>query len=245
VLDIMTEYSRRLDLRKLRRELSYRIHLTRPREFGLFRRWLELGAGQRICDIGCGDGYWTSRLAGHGQHPVGVDVDTQALARARSFYGGQVRFVAASAERLPFGERVFDKVVSLSALQHFSDDYTALREIHRVLRRNGLLCMSMDSLSLESIPSHFKEIQARRYQVNRLHDHASIRFALGRTAFELITYAYVGRSRLFSWLMQFQVVRRWNVNYLAPLSLPLASLADTLSQTTNAGYALVVAARRA
>jgi SAM-dependent methyltransferase len=244
-MDFASVSFRRSSLRKLRRELAYRLNLVRPREFRLCSEWLKLGRGERICDIGSGDGYWTSRLAGNGRRLVGVDIDTRALARARFFYGQRAMFVAASAESLPFADRAFDKVVSLSVLQHIDDDSRALQEMHRVLVRDGILCMSVDSLSLKSIPTHFKEIQARRYQVRKLHDHASMRALLGRTAFKLIKHDYVGRSALFSWFMQFQVRRGWHVNFIAPISLPLASWADSHSRTTNAGYALVVAAQKA
>jgi len=57
-------------------------------------------------------------------------------------------------------------------------------------------------------------------------------------------YTYVGTSRISSWLIQFQIRRGWNVNYLAPITLPLSRLADTISGRTDAGHILIIAAEK-
>lgn len=231
-------------LRKLLRGVLHRLHSTRPIEFGLVIRWLTLGPQDRICDIGCGDGYWTSRLADANRRVFGVDFDPKVIARARSYYGQFADFVLASAESLPFNNNTMDKVVSVCAMQHFTDDGRALREMYRILRPKGKLCLSLDSLSLPSIPTDFKARHAHWYAVNRLYTHTSIKPLFEQTGFRLLTYRYVATSRISSWLIQSQMEKRWNLNYLAPVTLPISRLADAISGKTDAGFIVVIAAEK-
>lgn len=231
-----------MNLRKLRREISHKIHFTRPIEFGLIIRWLNLGPQDRICDIGCGDGYWTSRLAGADRHVFGVDVDSKVLTRARCYYGQFADFALASAENLPFKNSTMDRVVSVCAMEHFADDRQALTEMYRILRPRGRLVMSLDSLSLPSISTAYKALHAHRYEVHTLYAITSIRPILEQTGFRLLMYAYVGTSRISSRLIRSQIRRGWNVNYLAPITLPISRLADAISGRTDAGHILVIAA---
>jgi 2-polyprenyl-3-methyl-5-hydroxy-6-metoxy-1,4-benzoquinol methylase len=45
--------------------------------------WLDPGPGQRILDIGCGDGFHDRHIASRGAKVVGIDISTRRLATAR------------------------------------------------------------------------------------------------------------------------------------------------------------------
>ena len=233
-----------MTLRKLLSKTFHKLHFTRPMEFGLIIRWLSLGPQDRICDIGCGDGYWTSRLAGANRRVFGVDINPKVLTRARSYYGQCADFVLASAESLPFKSSTMDRLVSMCAMEHFTDDGRALREMCRILRPKGKLGMSLDSLSLPSIPAAFKARHARWYTVNRLYTHTSVKPLLERTGFGLLTFRYVATSRVSGWLIRSQLERGWNLNYLAPVTLPVFRLADAISEKTDAGFIVAIAAEK-
>lgn len=233
-----------MELRKIRRELSHLAHATRPAEFRLARRWLALGPGERLCDVGCGDGYWTSRLAGGGRQVVGADVDADAVARARRFYGRAAAFVVADGSRLPLADGSFDKLLGLCMLQHFSDDAAALCEFRRVLRPGGRLCLSLDSLSRPEIGDDYRALQAGHYQVRHLYQHTTIAGKLELAGFVLRCHAYLATSALACRLIQLQVRRGWEVNYLAPLGKPLAALADAFRGSRDQGYSLVIMAEK-
>jgi len=51
--------------------------------------------------------------------------------------------VAADGEALPFANRSFDRVLCGLGLMFFPDEQAALKEIHRVLRADGLLALSV------------------------------------------------------------------------------------------------------
>jgi trans-aconitate methyltransferase len=94
---------------------------------------LEPKAGERILDLGCGDGFLTQRLAESGATMVGVDFSPQMIAAARD-RGVDARY--ASGEALPF-DREFDAVFSNAALHWMSDHDAVLRGVYRALKPGG------------------------------------------------------------------------------------------------------------
>ncbi len=235
---------RTIDLQRFRRELSHRIHYTRSREFKRAKQWLALELSNVVCDVGCGDGYWTSRLASSSRRVIGVDVDFNSLERAKRHYGRQVDFVLASAECLPFDTNSVDKLTSVCAIEHFHDDRQAMREMARVLRSGGRLCISLDSLSLPSISAEYKVTHARKYDVKRLYDHEGLRLSLSECGLHPLSIGYIGTSDITSGLVQFQVGRGWRVNYLAPLSLLVSRFADAVVGKHDSGLILFAAAKK-
>jgi trans-aconitate 2-methyltransferase len=101
---------------------------------------LQFGAGDRVLDVGCGDGYLTravGRMVPDG-FAVGVDASPRMIETA---HGGEAThsgpwFVVADARRLPFAE-FFDAVLSFNALHWVPEQRQALGEIAKVLRPGG------------------------------------------------------------------------------------------------------------
>ena len=51
--------------------------------------WLEAGAGERILDVGSGDGYYDWRISRSGARVTGIDLHEKRLAYARKHYGSE------------------------------------------------------------------------------------------------------------------------------------------------------------
>jgi ubiquinone/menaquinone biosynthesis C-methylase UbiE len=108
-----------------------------------------IGPGQSVLDIASGPGTLTLAAAeriGAGGRVVASDLAeatlAQCLAVGRS--GGMpIHCVAADAERLPFSERSFDRVLCGLGLMFFLDELGALRETLRILRPGGLAALSV------------------------------------------------------------------------------------------------------
>lgn len=103
-----------------------------------------VGAGQRILDIGCGTGILALLLKR--QNPdvevIGIDPDPKALRRAQTKArraGVSVQFDQGFADELPYEGRSFDRVFSSFMFHHLEakDREQTLSEVSRVLKPGG------------------------------------------------------------------------------------------------------------
>jgi len=116
-----------------------------------------LAAGDRVLDVGCGEGRHTHAAAMADVDAVGLDLDRERLAVAREGFEETVAdvaettpgFVRGDAVRLPFADETFDAVVCSEVLEHLPDYRRAIDELDRVLARGGHLAVS--------VPRHWPE----------------------------------------------------------------------------------------
>jgi SAM-dependent methyltransferase len=115
-------------------------------------RHLHLARGQRLLDLGCGEGrHAISAWLEQPIEAIGLDRSATDLAtageRARAFTpptpDGQLTWVQGDGLRLPFPDRSFDRVICAEVLEHIPDYQGVLREIRRVLKPGGLLAVSV------------------------------------------------------------------------------------------------------
>jgi len=104
--------------------------------------------GQKILDLGCGNGWATRMLAqsAAGVSAVGVDVAPAMIARAeaQTSLTLRARFEVARFEELPFADGTFDKTFSMEAIYYSVDLDRALAEILRVSKPGGTVDLVLD-----------------------------------------------------------------------------------------------------
>lgn len=113
------------------------------RRYALINRWdpshlvridrlASIDAGDRVLEVGCGQGHLTKALAARGADIVGIDANPQAEEVA-----GSPLVRCMKAESLEFDDDSFDFVVSVHAIEHIPELDTALSEMSRVIRPGG------------------------------------------------------------------------------------------------------------
>ena len=105
---------------------------------------LDIKAGDRLLDVGCGIGYLSGLARDCGAEVVGIDMSPLALGHARAQVSGG--FVNAGAGELPFADNSFDKVIFADVIEHVPDDRQALGEIVRVAKPDAGIVISTPSL---------------------------------------------------------------------------------------------------
>lgn len=103
---------------------------------------LTLEGGERILDVGCGDGTVTAEIAARAPRGsvLGVDPSRDMISFATTRFGppahANLRFEVADAARLPYRDE-FDLVVSFNALHWVLDQDGALASIRAALKPDG------------------------------------------------------------------------------------------------------------
>lgn len=102
-----------------------------------------------ILDVGCGDGYYIHLISNLSKAKVsGTDFDKSGLERARSKFGKKIPlFHGDLMRKLPFRAGSFNKVVMSEVTEHLPDDVKGLKEVRRVMKSDGILCLTVPCLN--------------------------------------------------------------------------------------------------
>ncbi len=139
----------------------------------------------RILDAGCGSGMLLQalRLRGYA-HVVGIDVSPQAVDLAQR--RGLPCLIRGSVESLPFRDATFDAVASLDVLYHrgVASDVDAIREVHRVLKPQGLFLLNLPAYDFLYGPHDVVAHTRHRYRKEE------VRGKLEQTGFSILLLTY-------------------------------------------------------
>ncbi|WP_406827880.1 class I SAM-dependent methyltransferase [Microbulbifer sp. ARAS458-1] len=116
-------------------------------------RRLNLQAGQRVLDLGCGEGRHAIHFSITDQVDIfGLDLSANDLAtaaeRAQPFaecdqQRGRLQLCVGNALQLPFPSNFFDVVICSEVLEHIEDYQGVLQEIYRVLKPCGIFAATV------------------------------------------------------------------------------------------------------
>lgn len=120
--------------------------------------------GERILDLGCGDGNYTRPAAEDADLAVGLDRSLAMLhaAHARLAHVENAPLVQGEATRLPFKDASFDVVIAVTVLCFSQDPEALLHEALRVLRPRGRLVLGeLGRFSVWALLRRFKGLFRR------------------------------------------------------------------------------------
>jgi SAM-dependent methyltransferase len=106
-----------------------------------FLSWLNVPAGRRWLDVGCGTGTLCAAIVDHYSPAavVGVEPSQGFLDSARQNLAGRAAFHQGSATAIPLGDASVDVVVSGLVLNFVQAQRAALAEMARVTNKGGLV----------------------------------------------------------------------------------------------------------
>jgi SAM-dependent methyltransferase len=147
------------------------LHVPRPGLTpGRLRQILEPVPGERMLELGPGDGYHTPHVAewiGPDGTLEAVDIQEKMLeslmSRARKLGIANITPTVADARELPFPDASFDAAYLVTVLGEVPDQAAALRELRRVLKPSGRLVVG----EIPPLDPHFVSFGALRERAER------------------------------------------------------------------------------
>lgn len=165
-------------------------------QLGLIKKYK---SGASLLDIGCGEGFFLFNASKAGYATKGVELSQDAAAYARREFGLDVE--AKPFEEMQLPENYFDVITMWQVLEHLPYPLTALKEIHRILKPDGLLVVATPDIG--GIPA--KVLRRRWWNIRRLHINQfttkTLTDMLKNAGFKNICFAYYKESISLSMLI--------------------------------------------
>ncbi len=105
------------------------------------RKFLSIKDKGTILDIGCGRGFFLNRMKQSGWSAFGVELNEQMAAQAKEKLGLDIFSGTLRETRFPDGS--FDAVNLRHVLEHLLSPYQALTHIHRLLKQDGIIVITV------------------------------------------------------------------------------------------------------
>ena len=119
----------------------------------LIKKHLKLKVSDKLLDVGCGTGLTTEPWK---CKRYGIDPAPKLLEKARS--KDSIEYKLAPAENIPYDDNYFDVVISITAIQNFSDIPKGLSEIKRVGKGKFVLSFLKKSSKKEVIDNLIRKL---------------------------------------------------------------------------------------
>jgi ubiquinone/menaquinone biosynthesis C-methylase UbiE len=113
---------------------------------------LDLQKDNIILDAGCGIGLYSLTLAKKGYKVHGIDADKEKINSAKKLAHSLnmdtdiVSFDTADLCQLPIKSKTYDRISCSEVIEHIKDDDMAVSELARVLKKGGILVLSVPSV---------------------------------------------------------------------------------------------------
>lgn len=155
------------------------------------------GSGKKFLEIGCSDGLLEERLQRRFTSLTGIDANASDIEIAMQSGIKNAKFLVADAEKLPFKNSTFDKIVCSEVLEHVDDDAAAVKEMHRVLKTDGKIIITVPQKNypftfdpvnavLEALSGRHLPLGVYGYGDKRAYDYGTLRNLFEKNGFEII-----------------------------------------------------------
>jgi SAM-dependent methyltransferase len=101
---------------------------------------IQFQAGRRLLDMSCGEGQLLGLATRAGIKGFGLDISREAI-RLASLEAPRAFNTVGNGELLPYRDGTFDYIVNLGSLEHYEDPAAGVRQLARVLKKEGRVCV--------------------------------------------------------------------------------------------------------
>jgi len=118
------------------------------------RRYADSRKNGIYFEAGCGLAKNALLLARDGFTVVGLDICLSALKKAKEIFQRENRkgfFVCGDMNCMPFKDNLFSIIYAGGSIEHFSDTLSSVRELRRILLKDGLLLATVPLVSLSTL----------------------------------------------------------------------------------------------
>jgi SAM-dependent methyltransferase len=158
----------------------------------------QISVGDRVLDLGSGDGTFTAEISRAGVDVVGVEVAEAALKRARAGHGELDFRLAPIDGPLPLKDCAFDVVWASEVIEHVADTARWLSEVRRVLSPRGRLLMTTPNHTRPALLVHGLERYSEPLGDHlHLYTRRSLRRILHEFGFDSVEVRTAGGAPLF------------------------------------------------
>ena len=134
--------------------------------FSMINRFLPDREQLEILDVGCGTGSILKKLEKH-SHAIGVDISEEAVKFCK-LRGCKNVYKINQKEGLFFKDSTFNLITALDILEHIDDDCAALAEYYRIIRKGGVLLVTVPAYDFLWGPHDEVNDHKRRYIAKEL-----------------------------------------------------------------------------
>jgi len=116
----------------------------------VYPEFFALDPGDRVLNIGCGQGPQAVVYAGQFREMIGIDINRQRLGKSREamrlFKVRDYTTVMANVEQMPFRNGAFDKAIAVDIAEHVRSPQKLCRQAHRILKENGEVLITFPTM---------------------------------------------------------------------------------------------------
>lgn len=166
-------------LKKLENLLNNEIDPAFAQRAGIIFSSIENEKPIRILDVGCGRGFYIHALSLYDfpKEIYGIDINEKYLQIAQQeITDKRVKIAKGDIFNLNFPDNFFDFIICSEILEHLPSDTLALKNLHKVLKKNGTLLVSVPN---ENFPFFWDPLNWILMHIFNTHIHKDIWWLAG------------------------------------------------------------------
>ena len=179
-------------------------NLWHTQKIKTFRNVIGKRKVKSVLDVGCASGYMTNKISRIllKSKIYAIDAYKDAVDFGKRKYP-HIKFKVADAHKLPFQANSFDLVVCYETIEHVSNPMKMLKEMQRVLKKDGVAVVAMDSgnLLFRIVWFIWENTKGKVWQKAHLHpfEHRDLEKLIERSGFKILQkkFSHLGMEVTF------------------------------------------------